>query len=176
MLPVECRSAAEALFELGREVHAVQVPGRVSICVRASLPTPGHNPVTLFVITHRRGGEIYTYWFPHWPRPYRSLSSRYAKHLKVTLGRAVIGHQAARHVPLLAVGSHLKELQRIVRETVRGIERHGRNFVSRAALDETVAGLEGEQRRAMIRHRKRESRLLPAKIAEALQQNDGRLP
>lgn len=133
-----------------------------SVSIRIVLG-PDDRPATLYVLPDR--DAFYTFWLDHWPQRYRRVASRYAKELEHVFGdKKVIVPQSARHntVTLNVVASRMRALQAVVLQAVEGIRAVN---AENAASPESLVGLEGEPRRKMVLHRKREARLRDARIA-----------
>ena len=164
--------AARILLRFAHDNGLLISEGSSSISVRIALG-PGEQPATLFVISDQ--GRFYSYWFDHWPRRFRAIASAYERALRSLFGRKrVIGPQAARTgtVQLRDVAQRMEPLRRLIRRTVSDIR--GINATGDALLPDALVGLEGEARRRMILHRKREGWLRDARIA-FVKGNTGRL-
>ncbi len=162
------RSAALELLDAGRGVGARQVGGKVSVSIRLPMPLADSGAVTLFVVTHKRGGETYTYWLDHWPRAFNKAKRRYQQGLESVFGSRVIGAQAAKHVALSDARERMPRLKPLLQRLITDLSKIEHRQSTKAGLDESLGGLEGEVRKRMIRHRKREARLRADKIRDCL--------
>lgn len=172
-LDAHAAGQARRLLKFARKEGLILRGRHASISIRAGL-RPADRPATLFVISAT--GHVHTYWQDHWPRPYKAVANEYFdKFARIFLPfRAVVIPRARRNVVYLPITeAQITRVERLVIRTVQSI----RSINGRAggALDENVAALEGEPRRRMVLHRKRESRLRDARIAFISNRDGGRL-
>jgi hypothetical protein len=159
----EAAKTASMLLGFSRENNLLIRRRHASVSIRMALG-PGDRPATLFVVPET--DRFYTYWLDHWPRRYRRVASRYATELRrVFPDQRVIAPQGTRHntVRLVDVATRMRVVQRAVLQAVQGIRAI--NAAAAGALPESLVGLEGEARRRMVLHRKREGRLRDGRIA-----------
>jgi len=142
-----------------------------SVSVRIALG-PGERPATLFVISN--AGRFYCYWLDHWPQRFQGVARAYERALRGLFGKKrVIGPQGASIgiVGLRDVADEMRGLRRLILRTVTEIREI--NSAGAAVLPDVLVGLEGEARRRMILHRKREGWLRDARIAFVKQDTGG---
>ena len=163
---------ARALLSLAHDNGLLVLERQTSVSVRIALG-PGERPATLFVISE--SGRFYSYWLDHWPHRFQGIARAYESALRGMFARKrVIGPQGASigTVRLRDVAEELAGLRQLVPVTVRRIREI--NASGAAILPDVLVGLEGEARRRMILHRKREGWLRDARIA-LVKQRTGRL-
>ena len=156
-------AVARALFKFARDQNLVMRGRQSAVSVRIPLG-PESRPGTLFVLPG--SDRFYTYWLDHWPSRYRGVAKRYAKQLqRLFPGKRVIAPHATRRdvVRMSDVAQRLGALERVLTNAVASVRSV--NAESMGTAPESLVGLEGEERRRMVVHRKREGRLRDARIA-----------
>jgi hypothetical protein len=164
--------AAKTLLSFAHENSLLLREASTSISVRVALGA-GELPVTLYVITDT--GRFYVYWFDHWPQRLRRIADSYQRGLRKLFPRKQIiapGAATRGTVGLREVADRMAQVKRLLQQTVDQIRIV--NSSALALIPDALAGLEGEAKRRMILHRKREGWLRDARIAH-VKENTGRL-